>query len=186
MCMRRIVTIGIALLLGLCVRAQNVSVGTNLIQYANYGTLNAEASVGVARHWSVGAAARYNPFSFNGGSGGQGLQNKQQAYALGVRYWPWHIYSGWWLSAMAQYQEYNRGGIKSPETTEGDRIGAGLSGGYTYMIGKHFNLEVGVGVWGGHDRYIKYACPTCGRVQDEGDKYFVMLSDILLSFAYVF
>lgn len=87
---------------------------------------------------------------------------------------------------MAQYQEYNRGGIKSPETTEGDRIGAGLSGGYTYMIGKHFNLEVGVGVWGGHDRYIKYACPTCGRVQDEGDKYFVMLSDILLSFAYVF
>lgn len=86
----------------------------------------------------------------------------------------------------AQYQEYNRGGISSPETREGDRFGAGLSGGYTYMLGRHFNIEAGAGVWGGADKYTVYSCPTCGRTLDKGNKTFVMLNEVLLSLTYVF
>lgn len=170
----------------LCAGAQNLSIGTNMADYANFGTLNAEASLGMARHWSLNASARYNPFSFSGGSEGKGVQNRQQAYALGVRYWPWHIFSGWWISARAQYQEYNRGGIRSPETSEGDRYGTGLSAGYTYMLTPHLNMEIGAGVWGGYDRYVSYSCPRCGRVMGRGDRYFVMLNEVLLSLAYVF
>ncbi len=166
--------------------AQNVSIGTNVVDYADFGTLNAEASLGVARHWSLNAAVRYNPFSYSGGSGDMGMQNRQQMYSAGVRYWPWHIFSGWWLAAKAQYQEYNRGGISSPETSEGDRFGSGLSAGYSYMLAPHFNIEIGAGVWGGYDRFVKYSCPTCGRVIDQGDKYFFLLNEVLLSLAYVF
>lgn len=70
--------------------AQNASIGTNVMDYADFGTLNAEASLGVARHWSVNAAVRYNPFSYSGGSGDMGMQNRQQMYSAGVRYWPWY------------------------------------------------------------------------------------------------
>ena len=47
--------------------AQNASLGTNLAGYANFGTLNCEASYAVARRWSITAGLRYNPFTYSGG-----------------------------------------------------------------------------------------------------------------------
>ena len=165
---------------------QNAAVSTNILEYANYGTLNMEGLVALSRHWSVMAGVRYNPFSYEGGAEGLGRQNKQQTYTLGARWWPWHIFSGWWMSGHLQYQEYNTGGLKSPQTREGDRVGAGVSGGYTYMLGKHMNLEVGAGVWTGADNYVKYACPRCGRTVDAGNGIFFLVNDVLLSLSYVF
>ena len=166
--------------------AQQAAVSTNLAGLANWGTLNCEASWAPARHWSVTAGLRYNPFSFPGGADDGARQFRQRTFALGTRYWPWHIYSGWWLSAKAQVQEYNVGGFVSPETQEGDRFGGALGGGYTYMLGPHFNLEAGAGVWAGHDRYTLYACPTCGRTLDRGNRTFLMLNEVLLGLTYVF
>lgn len=166
--------------------AQNASLGTNLAGYANFGTLNCEASLGVARRWSVTAGLRYNPFTFPGGAQGGPREFRQRTVALGTRFWPWHIYSGWWLAAKAQYQEYNVGGFVSPETREGDRVGGALSAGYTYMIGPHFNVEAGAGVWAGRDWYTLYSCPSCGRTLDKGNAKFLMLNEILLGVTYVF
>ncbi len=170
----------------LSLRAQNVAVSTNVLDYANLGTLNMEGLVALSRHWSLTAGFRYNPFTYDGGEGGQGLQNRQQTYMLGARWWPWHIFSGWWFSGKMQYQEYNTGGLVSPETFEGDRLGAGLGGGYTYMMGRHLNLELGVGVWGGTDSYVSYSCPRCGRTVDAGNRLFFLVNDVLLSLSYVF
>ena len=47
-------------------RAQKLSVSTNALGYADFLTINAEASVAVARHWSVNAGFMYNPWSFSG------------------------------------------------------------------------------------------------------------------------
>ena len=107
-------------------------------------------------------------------------------FAAGARFWPWHVYSGWWLGAKAQYQEYNRGGIRSALTEEGDRVGAGLSAGYSYMLLPHLNLDFGLGVWGGYAWYTSYACPVCGLTTDRGGKGFILPSDLLLSLTYVF
>ena len=166
--------------------AQNLALSTNLAGYANFGTLNLEASYAVAQHWSVTAGMRYNPFTFPGGVEDGPQQFRQRACSLGTRYWPWHIYSGWWMAAKAQYQEYNMGGITSLDTQEGDRFGGGVSGGYTYMLGPHFNVEAGAGIWGGLDRYARYACPSCGRTLERGNKKFLMLNEVLLSLTYVF
>ena len=169
-----------------CAQAQKVAVSTNLIDYVNYATLNADISYAVAQHWSLSAGTRYNPFNFPGGVEGGQRQNRQRTFSLESRYWPWHVYSGWWALAKVQYQEYNYGGIEALETNEGDRVGAGLAGGYAYMLGRHINVEMGLGVWSGADKYKVYACPTCGRTLDEGNKFFVMLDEVLLSLAYVF
>ncbi len=165
-------------------RSQNFALSTNLVEYANFGTLNIEASYAVAQHWSLNASAKYNPFIYN--TGESAMVQKQRSLSTGARFWPWHIFSGWWLSGMVKYQEYNSGGIVSPLTTEGDRFGAGIGGGYTYMLSPHLNFEFGATLWSGYDSYTVYQCPVCGRVTDKGGKIFLLPSDIMLGISYIF
>jgi len=172
------------LLLCLPCKAQRWSLATNVVDYVNFGTMNLEGSLATSQHWSMTAVAKFNPFRFE--YKGKPLSARQQLYGLGMRFWPWHVYSGWWAGTRLQYQEYNRGGIKTEATDEGDRFGVGLSGGYSYMLNKHLNLDVGVGVWGGYDRYVTYACPVCGVTVDSGERGFILPSDLMLSLVYVF
>ena len=112
----------IVLPLLLCGRtyAQEMSVSTNVLGYVNLGTMNVEASWGFARHWTANLGLRYNPFTFPGREGvADQMQARQRTVAVGGRYSPWHIHSGWWLAGKAQYQEYNRGGLTEAETSEG-------------------------------------------------------------------
>lgn len=180
----RIKLLALVLLCGLPAMAQSLAVSTNIADYANFGTLNIEGSIATGRHWSVTAVAKYNPFVFRKGDGQ--LNARQQLYGVGVRFWPWHVYSGWWAGTRVQYQEYNRGGITGPETDEGDRVGIGLSGGYSFLLNPHLNLDFGLGVWSGYDKFVRYSCPTCGITQLRGERWFVLPHDILMSLVYVF
>lgn len=164
--------------------AQRWALATNVLDYANFGTLNAEGSMAVGRHWSATAVAKYNPFHYT--RKGEPLNARQQLYGAGLRFWPWHVYSGWWAGMRLQYQEYNRGGITSPATDEGDRLGLGLSGGYSYVLHPHLNLDVGLGIWGGYDRYVVYSCPVCGLTEKSGERMFLLPTDWILSLTYVF
>ena len=166
--------------------AQQWAVQTNLVDYANFGTLNIEGAVAFDQHWSATAAAKLNPFHFQ--RKGEPLSARQQLYAAGVRWWPWHVYSGWWAGSKLQFQEYNRGGLDAVDKTtrEGDRYGVGLSGGYSYMINPHLNIDFGLGFWAGWDRYTTYSCPVCGLVMDKGERAFILPNDLLLALVYVF
>ena len=166
--------------------AQNYSVSTNLMDYVNLGTINGEASLALSRHFTGNATVRINPWTFHSGDAGKQMQNRHQTFAAGLRYWPWHVYSGWWVSGMAQYQEYNRGGIISPSTEEGDAFGLSIAGGYSLMIHENLNLDFGLGAWGGKKTYITYACPNCGRITDKGSKWFVMPNEIIIALQYIF
>lgn len=166
--------------------AQNWSVSTNLVDYASLGTLNIEASAGIARRMTAVASVRVNPWTFHKGDYDRQMQNRHQTYAAGIRYWPWHIYSGWWISGMVQYQEYNRGGIISQRTEEGDAYGLSLGGGYSLMLHEHLNLDFGLGLWGGQKTYITYACPSCGKITGKGSKWFLAPNEIRVSIAYIF
>ena len=166
--------------------AQNWSVSTNLVDYASLGTLNIEASAGIARRMTAVASVRVNPWTFHKGDYDRQMQNRHQTYAAGIRYWPWHIYSGWWISGMIQYQEYNRGGIISQRTEEGDAYGLSLGGGYSLMLHEHLNLDFGLGLWGGQKTYVTYACPSCGKITGKGSKWFLAPNEIRVSIAYIF
>ena len=166
--------------------AQNYSVSTNLVDYVSLGTLNAEASVAAGRYVSINASARVNPWTFHKGDPSKQMQNRHQTYVAGVRLWPWHIYSGWWFSTAAQYQEYNRGGIISKRTEEGDAFGLSLGGGYSLMVHENLNLDFGLSIWGGQKTYIAYACPSCGRITDKGSKWFVMPNELRVALQFIF
>lgn len=166
--------------------AQDWSLSTNLVDYITLGTLNLEGSAATGRHITINASARVNPWIFHKGDPSKQMQNKHQTYAVGARYWPWHIYSGWWISGMAQYQEYNRGGIISDRTEEGDAFGLSVGGGYSLMIHENLNLDFGLALWGGQKSYVTYACPSCGKITDKGSKWFLMPNEIRVSIAYIF
>ncbi len=178
-------------------QAQRYSVSTNVVEWANLGTINAEAGIAVAQHFSVHAGARYNNWTFLKGNPDdrftdpegdleRQFENRKQAYALGMRYWPWYIYSGWWGYVRGQYMEYNRGGLIRHSAEEGDALGVGLGIGYTHMLHRNWNIEFGLGAWGGVTRYTTYRCTNCGSIVDQGQKAFILPDDVFVSFIYVF
>lgn len=166
--------------------AQRFSVSTNLLGYAALGTMNVEGAYSISRRFSITAGAAYNPFTFRKDTPEKQFQLRQRSFSLGVRMWPWHTWSGWWFAGKGKYQEYNFGGIITPETDEGDRFGMGLYTGYTHMLGPHFNMEFGLGLWAGMDFYRKYSCQVCGVTMENGKKPFVLPDDITVSLVYVF
>lgn len=176
-----------AALLAMCPEAdaQRFNISTNLLEYANLGTLNLDASFGVAKNWSVEAGVRYNPFSYESARRGV-FYNRQRSLAVGARYWLWHLNSGWWLGSKLRYQEYSSGGWRSAGAEEGDRYGVGMYAGYSYMIFPHFNLDFGLGLWGGGSAYRRFSCPVCGVTEAEGGRAFILPDDLLISLVYVF
>lgn len=179
-----------AILLPLCVSAQapetnaRFSVGTDIVTWANLGTANMNCSVAAGKNFSVHAEAQYNPWVYK--TKVSQMQNKRQQYSLSARWWPWHVYSGWWLGGGAQYQEYNRGGMISQTTEEGDAVGLALSGGYTLMLNYFLNIDFSLGFWGGYKWYTQYSCPKCGRIIDDGRKFFLDANDISIALIFIF
>ena len=178
-------------------RAQRYSVSTNFVEWANLGTVNGEAGFAVAQHFSVHAGARYNNWTFRRGDpedrfedpegdSERQFQNRKQAYSLGIRWWPWYVYSGWWGYARGQYMEYNRGGLIRHVAEEGDAYGVGIGVGYTRMLHKNWNIEFGAGLWGGQTRYTEYRCTNCGSVNASGKKFFILPDDVFVSLIFIF
>ena len=184
--MKRVVIILFLLQLCQAASAQKFSISTNLLGYVELGTLNLDASYALSRRWNIQAGVRYNPFTFRRDDPARQFQYRQRSYSLGVRLWPWHIWSGWWFAGKGRWQEYNVGGILSSKTREGDRFGGGLYAGYAHMLSPHLNLEFGLGLWAGVDIYKVYSCPSCGLTLESGSKAFVLPDDIMLSIVYVF
>lgn len=169
------------------VAAQNVAISTNALDWLNFGTLNLSIGVDVSRHFSLEAGTRYNPWSFDRKSSGLTIKNQQTTAFAGVRFWPWYIFSGWWIAARCQYSKFSDTGIWRYALNEGTALGAGLSFGYTLMISKHFNLEFGAGLWGGKLlEHTLYHCPECMRIREEGPGFFISPDNISVSVIYIF
>ena len=176
--MKRIIMLALGLIVCLCASAQGFApkyaVRANVVELLQGATLDVETSVGFSRHWSADADVRYNPY-FN--------SLRQRSFGVGARYWPWYVSSGVWLSGKARYQEYS---VLSSTSSEGDRVGGSLTAGYSRMLGRHLNLDFGLGFWGGYETYSVYACETCGRIRERGAKYFLRPDALVLALTFVF
>ena len=165
--------------------AQRWAVGLDVADMINLGTVSIDRSVATGQHITINAEVAVNPWTFNKGREDQ-FQNRKQVYSLGVRYWLWNAYSGWWFSGDAQYREYNYGGITDDRSEEGDMGGLALGAGYSLPLTEYFNLDFGVGFWGGYKIYVTYACPQCGKVIDSGGKWFIMPNNVKLGLVWTF
>ena len=168
-------------------RKTQVALSTDLVDWANFGTVNLEAGVSLHQHFSVHAGAKYNPWNFKTHNLGLALYNKQTTAYAGFRYWPWYVLSGWWVGAQAQYTDYAETGVWRHALDTGKAIGGGVSFGYTLMLHENLNLEFGAGVWAGRRfEHTLYCCSDCMKVRESGPGNFVALNDISISLMYVF
>lgn len=166
--------------------AQRVSLSTNAMTWANFGTANLEAAVSVSKNFTIHAGAKYNPWEFRTKSQ-YVLINQQATGYVGAKYWPWHVYSGWWIGAKAQFQNFTEAGILSEEMIKGNALGAGLSFGYSFMISSHMNIDLGIGGWGGRVlNYSKYTNHYDNVLVEEGARNFVFLDNMVIAIAYIF
>lgn len=208
---RRLVVIVLFLLASVGAKAQRVAISSNIADWAFLGTVNAEANVAVARHISIDAGGRYNPWRFSEGSLTDQFQFCQRTFYGGVRYWPWHVYSGWFLKTNFQWSEYNyliKGGNPLPKKplenlpawaagaeklgpVEGDAFGGTFSFGYSWILGKHLNIEIGAGAFGGYATQKAYLpgdkTPSGGRVYPLPYKgrWFVLPGEMTISIMWI-
>lgn len=160
---------------------------TDLVDWASLGTINVEAGMSVHQHFSVQAGARYNPWNFKSGRLSLPLYTHQATAYAGCRYWPWYVFSGWWLGVQAQYTQYEETGVWRPALDTGTAVGGGVSLGYTLMLHEKLNLEFGAGVWAGKRyKHVLYCCPECMDVREANPGKFVALNDISVALMYVF
>ena len=175
--MKNFLTLALALGLSALLSAKDnnkVALSTNLVEIGSTQTLNIDASLSLSRHFSLAMDARYNPYP---------EKSRQRSVAVGARYWPWYVYSGLWMGGKARYQEFS---FRDSLLREGDRVGLSLSGGYSYMIGEHFNIDVGLGLWTGYEMFKVYGCETCSRIREKGNNYFLLPDEFLIAITYIF
>lgn len=165
--------------------AQRYTVGTNAIEWAELGTINLEASMSVHQKLSLHLGGGINPWTFNKGVAEKQMENRNYNAWVGLRFWPWHVYSGWWIGTNFRYMIYNRGGVFNRKTEEGNAYQLSLFGGYSLMLSDQWNLDFGVGGWAGYKNYTLYDCPMCGMVLEKNKKFFV-IPDVRVTFQFIF
>lgn len=163
---------------------QKFLISTNLYDWADYGTINFGFGYVLGRHFSLDLGAKYNDWQFKTNDHVGYTMHKQKTASVGVRYWPWYVFSGWWIAAKGQYSDTTTNG--AIQFTSKKALGAGLSTGYTLMITKKFNIEFGAGFWGG--KYLDYVLDVPSTEQSYGEikDTFFGWNDLNISLQFLF
>lgn len=189
--------LAVTLALSTSIRAQSFSVATNFGCWAELATLNVEVGYAWDQHLSFHAGVYYNPFTF--GNADQDdryeeivdenrkmFQYKREAVAIGARWWPWHVFSGWWVRGKLQLQGYDRGGVFNPQRYQGTAFGAGVGIGYAWMFSQNWNIDFGITGWAGYTHENVYERVNSAKPIEERNRFFFLPDELTLSLVYIF
>lgn len=184
--MRKFFVLVILSIISVSAWSQRFTVSTNVIDWANFGTVNAEFGYSVSQHVSVLAGAKYNGWDFSKPE--LTKYSKNIVGYAGFRYWPWYVNSGLWFQFKGQYADYEITGTWRPAVDVGRAAGVGAAIGYTFMINEKFNIELGAGGWGGYllEHNVYYSPVKMELRDDSGPRAFVDLDNITAALVFVF
>lgn len=164
----------LGLLLGLSAKAQHVAVKTNVL-YDATATINAGVEVGLAPRWTLDVSG-----NFNGWTMSHERRWKHFLIQPEARYWFCDRFAGHFLGLHLHGGAYNAGGLKnsisflgtdlsplSDYRFQGWFLGGGVGYGYSVILGRHWNLEMEIGIGYAFSRYDKFRCAGCGRKMEE-------------------
>jgi hypothetical protein len=160
-------------------KAQFYSVKTNLLGLATTN-LNVEAGISVHRNWSLHLPVNYNPWVFSGNKRFQNITVEP-----GARYWFLESFSQGFIGIQSIYSRFHVGGTNKYRY-DGYGVGMGLSYGYSKVIRKRWNLEFEAGLGVLWADYTKYLCKTCGALQGDERKLYLIPSKASISLVYLF
>lgn len=189
----------IPLILGLLtsysVSAQNdVAIKTNVL-YDLTATINAGVEIGLAPRWTLDISGNFNAWDMKD-------DKKWKHYLVQpeARYWFCDRFMGHFLGIHAHGGQVNFGGIKngidflgsnfsnlSDRRYQGWFAGAGVAYGYAFVLGRHWNLELELGVGYAYTKYDVFECSGCGRKVESGlSHHYVGPTKLALNLVYLF
>lgn len=173
--------------------AQDVALKTNIL-YDATATVNLGAEVKVAPKWSLDLSGNLNAWSFNGGRRWKHWMVQPEA-----RFWLCDAMAGHFFALHALGGQMNVGhlpfardflGMKfshlKDNRYQGWYAGAGIGYGYSWILGKHWNLEAELGLGWLYSHYDIYECEGCGRKTGKGQHSTFGPTKAALNLVYVF
>ena len=159
--------------------AQKVSVGNNLLYDATL-TPNLRIGVRLSSHWSMGVTGGYRPWPT---SDEKSTKWRHLLVSPDLRYWVDSVNVHHFFGINPVYVHYNLAGVKLPfnlyqlnkdSRYQGDFGGLGVFYGYSWPLGRHWNIEAVIGGMVGYTKYDTYACGHCGKKIGDGKKLLVL------------
>ena len=193
---KHIILIALLTFLGLApsLSAQDFALKTNIISDALLSP-NLGAELTVAPRWSIDLSGQLNAWNLDNGK-----KWKHWLVQPEARYRFCEATNGHFLGFHALGGEYNFGHIDLPFKFLGSNFkklkdnryqgwfaGAGVAYGYSWALGKHWNLEAEIGLGWVYTRYDVYECEGCGRKTESGRHHnYVGPTKAAINLVYVF
>lgn len=193
--MKRVIVLLAAVIAGAFqfARAQDVAVKTNLVADAALSP-NLGVEIGLAPNWSLDVSGQFNVWTMSGGG-----RWKHWFVQPEARYWLCEALGGSFLGFHVMTGQYNIGhidiGLKLPGTDfsklqthryQGWFGGLGAAYGYSWLLGRHWNLEFELGFGWAYTRYDRFECIGCGRRSGSGFHSYVGPTKAAVNLVYVF
>ena len=150
------------------VNAQKFTLSNNLLYDATL-TPNLRLGARLSEQWSLGLTAGYHPWPTD-----ESVSKKFKHLLLApdVRYWIDSVNVHHFFGFNLIYSHYNIAEVKFPfglwkslrdERHQGDLGAIGAYYGYSWPLGRYWNLEAHIGAAIGYTKYDRYECGHCGR-----------------------
>ena len=169
----------LVLFAGMGAKAQvgEVALKTNLL-YDVTGTVNAGIEIGLAPRWSMDISGNF-----------RGWMNGEQTWKHWLaqpefRYWFCDILAGHFIGIHGIAGQFNWGNFNKASDflntkfsylqdhrAQGWGVGAGIAYGYSWVLGKHWNLEAEIGVGFIRTWFDVYDCEECSKMVKSNEKH---------------
>ena len=159
--------------------AQKVTISNNLL-YDTWLTPNLHVGLRLSPHWSMGLTAGYRPWPTDDNTS---RKWKHLLLSPDLRYWTDSVGVHHFFGVNLIYSHYNVADVKFPfglwkavrdERRQGDLGAIGLFYGYSWPLGRYWNLETHIGAAVGYTKFDRYQCGHCGTKIGTEKKVFVM------------
>lgn len=154
--------------------AQDIAIKTNII-YDALLTPTLGVEVGVAPKWSLELNGSLNDWTVNEKKWKQWMVQPEARYWLCQRF-SGHFFGLHGIGGQFNFGNLNFGGYNFLGTNlkqledhrlQGWMAGAGLAYGYSWILGKHWNIEAELGIGWIFSKYDVYKCQGCGKKIEE-------------------
>ena len=151
-------------------RAESVAVGTNTLYWLS-ATPNAGVEWAASERFSLALSFGYNAFNFPNRTNSAGNPANPKLHHWSAmpegRLWLRHTFEGSYFGLHLLGGQFNAGGLPFPRffrdhRYEGYALGAGLSYGYVWRLGRDWRIGASAGLGWIRLDYDKYNCGSCG------------------------
>ena len=163
------------------VSAQDIMLKTNLLYAGATFTPNIGAEIRLNNRYTLDLRGAYNPWNLKGDQDNNRKLVHWMAQAE-LRYWTCRSFDGHFFGVHLLASQYNVGQRKldflfgkdsKDYRFQGYALGAGVSYGYQWLLGKNWSLEATIGIGAAYMDHDKYECQTCGKLEDTVQRLYI-------------